>query len=110
LNEIPSKYILNRWTKFANRKPVFDIGDIVYENCFESKKDSMLVSNVWDKLFRCVEKAGQDKEKLLIVLNGVVSMEKELDEFEGSSKQTRTNDLETFIKTNIPEKVEILPP
>ncbi|XP_024640717.1 protein FAR1-RELATED SEQUENCE 5-like [Medicago truncatula] len=106
LNEIPSKYILNRWTKFANKKPVFDIGDIVYEKAGQGG----IVSNVWDKLFRCVEKAGQDKEKLLIVLNGAVIMEKELDEFEGSSKQTKTNDLETYIRTNIPERVEILPP
>lgn len=30
--------------------------------------------NVRDKLSRCVEKVGQDKEKLLIVLNGAARM------------------------------------
>jgi hypothetical protein len=57
-----------------------------------------------------MEKAGQDKDKLLLVLNGVVDMEKQLDEFEGSSKQTKTVDLQTLVSSNIPEEVEILPP
>lgn len=66
--------------------------------------------DVWVKLFRCVEKAGNDKEKLLIVLDGAANMEKQLDDFDGSSKQNRTDDLQNFIGSNIPDEVEILPP
>lgn len=110
LNEIPSKFIVNRWTKFANRKPIFDMAGNVLENCSESKKDGMLISDVWVKLFRCVEKAGNDKEKLLIVLDGAANMEKQLDDFDGSSKQNRTDDLQNFMGSNIPDEVEILPP
>jgi hypothetical protein len=69
-NEIPSKHIVNRWTKFANRTPIFDIADNVLE------EDSKLIFDVWNRLYSCVEKAGKDKEKLLLVLNGAVNMEK----------------------------------
>jgi len=110
LNEIPSKFIVNRWTKFANKKPIFDMAGNVLENCSESKKDGMLISDVWVKLFRCVEKAGNDKEKLLIVLDGAANMEKQLDNFDGSSMQNRTDDLQNFIGSNISDEVEILPP
>jgi hypothetical protein len=107
LNEIPSKYIVNRWTKFANRKPVFDIAGNVLGKCPNSVKESKLISDVWDHLLRCMEKAGQDKEKLLLVLNGVVDMEKQLDEFEGSSKQTKTvvpkNHLHNSSKNPLPK-------
>jgi hypothetical protein len=93
---------VNRWTKFANRTPIFDIADNVLE------EDNKLISDVWNHLHSCVEKAGKDKEKLLLVLNGVVNMEKQLDGFEGSSKRTRTDDL--ILGSNIPDEVEILPP
>ncbi|CAK8569614.1 unnamed protein product [Lathyrus sativus] len=110
LNKIPSKYLVNRWTKFANRKPILDIAENVLDKFSNSEKDNNLISDVWDHLLKCLEKVGQDKEKLLLVLNGVVNMEKQLDEFEESYNQTKIGDLQTFIGSNIPEEVKILPP
>ncbi|CAK8566648.1 unnamed protein product [Lathyrus sativus] len=110
LNEIPSKYIVNRWTKFTIRKLFLDIADNVLNKSSNSEKDNNLISDVWDHLLKCLEKAGQDKEKLFLVLNVAVNMEKQLDEFEESSNQTKIGDLQTFIGSNIPEEVKILPP
>ncbi|PNY00107.1 protein FAR1-related sequence 5-like [Trifolium pratense] len=110
LNEIPDNYIVNRWTKFANRKPLFDIADNVSEKCSEFENDNKLISDLWDHFFKCVDKARMDKEKLHFMLNEVVNIEKQLDEFEGGSKQTKDDDIQTFIGSNIPDQVEILPP
>ncbi|KAG4907052.1 hypothetical protein JHK85_056546 [Glycine max] len=59
---------------------------------------------------RLREVAEQHKEKLLLVMNGVVNIEKQLAEYERDSKQTKTDDLETFVGSSIPKEVGILPP
>ncbi|KAG4968205.1 hypothetical protein AAZX31_12G140700 [Glycine max] len=43
-------------------------------------------------------------------MNGAMNIEKQLIEYEGDSKPTKTNDLQVFIGSNIPTNVEILPP
>ncbi|RZB42838.1 Protein FAR1-RELATED SEQUENCE 5, partial [Glycine soja] len=109
LTEIPSNYTMNRWTKLANRKPVFDITVNVL-NTFSKPKNESYFYNIWGHFFRCMDKAEQHKEKLLLVMNGVVNIEKQLAEYERDSKQTKTDDLETFVGSSIPKEVGILPP
>ncbi|XP_057432975.1 protein FAR1-RELATED SEQUENCE 5-like [Lotus japonicus] len=110
LNEIPSNYILNRWTKLANRKPIFDTAENALEMCSKPENERKIISDVWDHLFKCVEKAGNSKEKLLFVMNGVIDIEKQLNEFEENPEQDMADDLQTFVGSNIPKEVEILPP
>ncbi|KAJ1381231.1 Zinc finger, PMZ-type [Sesbania bispinosa] len=110
LNKIPSNYIVNRWTKLANRKPIFDIANDVLERCSKPENERKLISDAWDNFLRCMDKAGQSKEKLLVVINGTIDIEKELTEFEGDSQQSKTNNLQAFIGSNIPKEVDILPP
>jgi len=43
------------------------------------EKDSKLIYDVWNHLLICVEKAEKEKEKLFLVLNGVVNKEKPSD-------------------------------
>ncbi|KAL2947390.1 hypothetical protein AAZX31_20G067100, partial [Glycine max] len=106
LTEIPSNYTMNRWTKLANRKPVFDIT----VNVLNTFSKEAYFYNIWGHFFRCMDKAEQHKEKLLLVMNGVVNIEKQLAEYERDSKQTKTDDLETFVGSSIPKEVGILPP
>ncbi|KAJ1378335.1 Zinc finger, PMZ-type [Sesbania bispinosa] len=110
LNEIPSNYIVNRWTKLANIKPIFDISNVVLESSSKPENESKLISDAWDNFLRCMDKVGQSKEKLLVVINGTIDIEKQLIEFEGDTQQSKTDDLQAFIGSNIPKEVDILPP
>ena len=47
LTKIPSSYIVNRWTKLANRKPIFDITNNVLDTFSKSENESKLISDVW---------------------------------------------------------------
>lgn len=101
---------MNRWTKLANIKPIFDIGDNVLDRFSKPGNESKLILDVRDHFLRCADKAGQCKENLLIVMNGAVNIEKQLAKYERGSKQTKIDDLQTFIGPNIPKEVETLPP
>ncbi|KAG4909688.1 hypothetical protein JHK87_055804 [Glycine soja] len=84
------------------------------QNDFESTWKAIMVrfkleKNDWLS-HMCMDKAEQHKEKLLLVMNGVVNIEKQLAEYERDSKQTKTDDLETFVGSSIPKEVGILPP
>ncbi|KAH1042188.1 hypothetical protein GYH30_024480 [Glycine max] len=110
LTKIPSNYIVNRWTKLANRKPIFDITNNDVGTFSKSENEGKLILDAWGHFFRCMDKAGQHKEKLLLVMNEVVNIAKQLAEYKGDSKQTKTNDLQTFVGSSIAKKVGILPP
>jgi hypothetical protein len=45
LNEIPGYGIVNRWTKLATSKPVFDCDGNVLEECSKTEQESKLVSD-----------------------------------------------------------------
>ncbi|KAJ1413272.1 FAR1-related protein [Sesbania bispinosa] len=57
-----------------------------------------------------MEKAGQCKEKLFVMINGTIDIENQLAKFEGDFEQTKIDDLQIFIGSNIPTEVEIFPP
>ncbi|PNY09356.1 protein FAR1-related sequence 5-like [Trifolium pratense] len=110
LNEIPSQYILNRWTKLATKQPIFDVDGNLLEGCAATEKESQLISKAWNHLFKCMHMAGQHKEKLHLIINECVKIEKQLFEFEGDSTQTKKKELESLIGFELPTEVNIRPP
>ncbi|XP_058773776.1 protein FAR1-RELATED SEQUENCE 5-like [Vicia villosa] len=110
LNEIPNKYILNRWTKMATNKSVFNVDGKDLEGLSETKNERQLISEVWDHLYMCMHMVGQCKEKLLPITNGFANIKKQLSEFEDDSLPTKTNELESFIGFDLSKEVKIHPP
>ena len=45
VHELPSYYILNRWTKMASSKPIFDVDGNVLEGCSQMKVEEKLISD-----------------------------------------------------------------
>jgi len=41
-----------------------------------------MISDVWNHLFMCMDKAGHCKEKLLLMMNGAMNIEKKLAEYD----------------------------
>ncbi|KAJ1380059.1 Zinc finger, PMZ-type [Sesbania bispinosa] len=110
LNEIPSYYIINRWTKLATSAPIFYYDGNVLEACFKLESESKLISDAWAQLFKCMHLADTCKDKLLLVINEASSIEMKLIKMKGDVGPSKLNELESFVGSTVPEKVDILPP
>ena len=60
LRELPSYYVLNRWTKQAAKKPIFSTDGTVLEGCSQTQHEDKLISDTWLEFMDCMEIAGRD--------------------------------------------------
>ncbi|CAO2816090.1 unnamed protein product [Amaranthus hypochondriacus] len=80
ITQIPKQYILDRWTKIALKKPIFDLHGNVIE---ESKKcDNMgkLLGQVWCEIFSCVGLAQRSESDLQSLLQNLKEISRKLEE------------------------------
>ena len=110
VHELPSYYILNRWTKMASSKPIFDVDGNVLEGCSQMKVEEKLISDNWMEFMSCLEVAGKDPKILSLALKGISNVTKQLMELKGGTTESKTQELEFFIGSSAPEQVEILCP
>lgn len=108
-SKIPSHYIVNRWTKLATSRPVFDCDGNVLEACSKSESEKILISKAWAQMFKCMHMAGTNKEKLLLVYKEGCSIESKLSNMRSDVTST-PSDVEAFIGLNVPKKIHVLPP
>ena len=108
LRELPSYYVLNRWTKLAANKPVFSMDGTVLEGCSRTHEDK-LISDTWLEFMDCMEIAGRDPQKLTIALKEIREISKELKYSSGNTSGGKVSQLESFIGSIAPEKIKILP-
>jgi len=59
LRELPSYYVLNRWTKLAGKKPIFSTDGTVLEVCSQTQHEGKLISYTWLEFMDCMEIAGR---------------------------------------------------
>ena len=109
LKEIPHALILNRWTKTATRKPVFDDNGTLLEECAKAKNKVQLVTTAWGSFFEMMHYAEQSEEDLNMVIEVCNNMKKKLS-VSGEKTVSRTKDLESFVGCSLPKEVEIHPP
>ncbi|CAO2830674.1 unnamed protein product [Amaranthus hypochondriacus] len=80
ITQIPKQYILDRWTKLALKKPIFDLHGNLTE---ESKKcDNMgkLLGEVWCEIFNCVGLAQRSESDLQSLLQNLKEISRKLEE------------------------------
>ncbi|CAJ2637873.1 unnamed protein product [Trifolium pratense] len=109
-SEIPSHCIVNRWTKLATSRPVFDCDGNVLEACSKFESERTLVSKAWAQLFKCMHMAGTNKEKLLLIYNEGCSIEQKMSKMKSDVVSRPLDEVEALIGVNVPEKIEVLPP
>jgi len=64
LREIPSYYILNKWTTTASNKPIFDVNGILLEGCSQVMHE--LISHNWLEFLDCMQIVGRDPQNSLL--------------------------------------------
>ena len=110
LRELPSYYILNRWTTMAASKPIFDANGVLLERCSQMEHEDRLISNNWLDFLDCMQLAGRDPEKLSLVTKRIENVLKELKELDGGVSESKISELESFIGSSAPEQIDILRP
>ncbi|XP_058774181.1 protein FAR1-RELATED SEQUENCE 5-like [Vicia villosa] len=110
LNKIPSHYVVNRWTKLATSRSIFDSDENVFEESSKFESESKLISNAWAQFFKCMHMAGTSKEKLLLIINDGASTESKLGKMKNDIAPTTLDELEVFIGSNVPKEIDIFPP
>lgn len=74
----PSHYIVNRWTKLATSRPIFEYDRSIHEDRSKLESENKLVLDAWAQLFQCMHMASTCKEKFLLILNACSSIEVKL--------------------------------
>jgi len=110
LCELPSHYIVNRWTKMAAYNPVFYVDSTLLEGRSQIEHEDRLISKNWLDFLGCMQMAGRDIEKLTVISKGIHSVIKEMKELNGSASESKMSELESFIGSSAPEQIDILPP
>jgi len=60
LRELPSYYILSRWTKVAASKPFFDVHGTLLEGRSQIEQEDKSISRNWLEFLDCMQMAGRD--------------------------------------------------
>ena len=99
-----------RNAKTASSKPIFDVNGIVLEGCSQVMHEDKLISHNWLEFLDCMQIAGRDPEKLTFVGKRIQNVLTELKEMDGGTNESKISELESFIGSSAPERIDILPP
>ncbi|XP_021725326.1 protein FAR1-RELATED SEQUENCE 5-like [Chenopodium quinoa] len=67
---IPEQYMLHRWTTMALKKPIFDLGGNLLEQCANLIDKKKLLNDLWSEIHTCVSLAeGKDEDIQDLVIN-----------------------------------------
>ncbi|XP_021734817.1 protein FAR1-RELATED SEQUENCE 5-like [Chenopodium quinoa] len=110
IDAIPSYYIVHRWTKSATCSLIFDMDTVVDEGCSQIQLANIEISELWKDFHGCAELVGYDIDKIRVLRNGIIDFKKSLLESTNVCVDNKTNDLEAYVESTIPVKIDIHPP
>ncbi|KAJ8423531.1 hypothetical protein Cgig2_030026 [Carnegiea gigantea] len=110
-DEIPACFKVDRWTKLAAKKLIFALDIIVSTSHAQVGQQNRMISDAWSRLYKCMDLAGRDVDKLQYVINAAESIQQKLEEVVGGgSMSNASTDLQTYFGCTVPDIVEIQPP
>ncbi|CAO2822717.1 unnamed protein product [Amaranthus hypochondriacus] len=80
ITQIPKQYILDRWTKIALKKPIFDLHGNVIEESKNCDNMGKLLGQVWCEIFSCVGLAQRSESDLQSLLQNLKEISRKLEE------------------------------
>ncbi|XP_074298731.1 protein FAR1-RELATED SEQUENCE 5-like [Silene latifolia] len=111
-DEIPSEYLLPRWSNYATFRPIFKVvGTSLEADCASIDTRQNTISELWSGVFTAVSLVEDDEEKEKELLELLQSFnEKLLISSSGGKSKSKKTQIETFLGSKIPTKAHILPP
>ncbi|XP_021750255.1 protein FAR1-RELATED SEQUENCE 5-like [Chenopodium quinoa] len=115
---IPEQYMLHRWTTMAMKKPIFDLGGNLLEQCANIIDKKKLLNDLWSEINTCVglaEGKDEDIQDLVINLQGI---RKDLkakriainNETTAGSANNKKQDIVLLIGATVPTEIIVKPP
>ena len=92
----------------ASSKPIFNVNHTLLEGCSQMMHKDKLISNNWVEFLECMRIAGRDPDKLTLVGKRIQNVVKELKELDGGTSESKISELESFIGSSVPERIDIL--
>ncbi|XP_074266127.1 protein FAR1-RELATED SEQUENCE 2-like [Silene latifolia] len=111
-DEIPSEYLLPRWSNYATFRPIFNVvGTSLEGDCASIDTRQNTISELWSGVFTAVSLVEDDEEKEKELLELLQSFnEKLLISSSGGKSKSKKTQIETLLGSKIPTKAHILPP
>ncbi|XP_074282910.1 uncharacterized protein LOC141607459 [Silene latifolia] len=78
IRRIPDKYILNRWTKNALMKPVFDKHDNKMEDVGKSDNKKRMTNELWEEMYSCVSLAEENEKDIQMLIDKLRELKMEI--------------------------------
>ncbi|XP_074301158.1 uncharacterized protein LOC141632511 [Silene latifolia] len=112
IRRIPDKYILNRWTKNALMKPVFDKHGNKMEDVGKSDNKKGMTNELWEEMYSCVSLAEENEKDIQMLIDKLREVKMEI-------KQHRSNEppilntmseMERYVGCSIPKEINIQVP
>ncbi|KAJ8422463.1 hypothetical protein Cgig2_009771 [Carnegiea gigantea] len=85
LKEIPACFKVDRWTKLAAKKPIFELDTIVSTSYVQVGQQNRMISDAWLWLYKCMDLAGRYIDKLQYVINAAESIQQKPEEVVGGT-------------------------
>lgn len=113
LKELPGHNVQKRWTKWCKREAVFDIdGNILEEKaiCSEDSEMQKMSSYARNDMEESIILAAQSRETMEFVRTSLANLLISVRKMVPVHQQTRQGEIEAFIGSNIPDKINIHAP
>ena len=94
----------------AASKPIFDVNGVLLKKCSQMEHEDRSISNNCLDFLDCMQLARRDPEKLSLATKRIQNVLKELKGLDGGISESKISKLESFIRSNAPEKIDVLPP
>ncbi|XP_074293078.1 uncharacterized protein LOC141619987 [Silene latifolia] len=120
--KIPSKYLLNRWSKLATWQPIFNSDGQLLADCISVDEQKNKLTELWSEMFTCVslvEQSPVNYDELLTILRRF--KERVLAETTSSvaddggnscigKKRDKNAEIGMLLGTSVPSEIKSLPP
>ncbi|XP_057545982.1 protein FAR1-RELATED SEQUENCE 9-like [Amaranthus tricolor] len=80
ITQIPKQYVLDRWTKLALKKPIFDLHGNLIEESKKCNNVGKLLGEVWCEIFNCVGLAQRSESDLQSLLQNLKDISRKFEE------------------------------
>ncbi|XP_057532953.1 protein FAR1-RELATED SEQUENCE 5-like [Amaranthus tricolor] len=111
ITQIPKQYVLDRWTKLALKKPIFDLHGNLIEESKKCNNVGKLLGEVWCEIFNCVGLAQRSESDLQSLLQNLKDISRKLEESDDVRVDiTKEQQIELLVGTSSSSTMEIQNP
>lgn len=110
---IPEKYIVDRWTKNALNRPMFDkSGNIIGDDAVRWMDKKRKSTELWEVVYSCVSLAEESEDAIQLLTEKLRDIKLELQQCRTNERTTSSKDyeMERYVGCSMPKEINIKVP